>query len=151
MAKRKKRNSNAETEQLRAVALAAIAPYVGAGAKSQQVQKWIAVRLGIVFKAANIRSFDKSKCNKVLKLCKSAAVGEIEGPIELSEKSRRKQIEKIDAALSNAALEKIERARRLIDAAGQDLHGVSGFADEWSALKKLQNEIKAVWNLVNRR
>ena len=50
-----------------------------------------------------------------------------------------------------AALEKIETAQNLINAAAQDLCPVDGFGDEWSAASDVHRAVKDYWYRVSNR
>ena len=50
-----------------------------------------------------------------------------------------------------SALDKLERAQRLVNDAGEDLCSVEGYSDEWSDLIGLYQTVKDHWNAVNKR
>ena len=49
------------------------------------------------------------------------------------------------------ALDLIQQAQLLINAAAQELCPVNGFANEWSASAKVHDNIKRYWHRVNSR
>ena len=49
------------------------------------------------------------------------------------------------------ALEKIERAQRLVARAAEDICSVAALADEWQATLELHDQIKAHWHRVSSR
>jgi len=49
------------------------------------------------------------------------------------------------------SLNLLEEAQGLINEAASELSSVDGFADQWSELGKLYDQVKATWHLVDQR
>ncbi len=50
-----------------------------------------------------------------------------------------------------SALEKIERAQKLVNEAGEDLCSIEGYGDQWTEVCKLHDSVKATWHQVDDR